>query len=129
MTARFYEFESVNGSTVVFVDPLNVKNTLRYVMNLSKSTLGQNKYDIANGSLNETRSISVQTPGCVDPCTAAQGYIALNTSVKGPLVANAATVQAIKDHAANLLRVADRMSQGRTISVTESGLAIDLGVA
>lgn len=129
MTTRHYEFESVNGSTVVFVDPLNVKNTLRSVMNLSKSTLGSNKFDIANGSLNETRSVSVQTPGCVDPCTAAQGYITLNTSIKGPIVANAATIQAIKDHAANLLHLADRYAAGRTISIADTNLVIDLGVA
>lgn len=129
MALRKYEYLSAATNSIVFSDPLSIKNTLEYRAAHTTATIDSKKVDIRDVRVNETRKGLLQVNGCDDKCAAITGITSINTTLKGPLGQSQESIQLIRDHAANLLTLAERMSQGRMPSPDQNDLVIDVGTA
>lgn len=128
MSQRTLEYMAVGNNTMLFNDPQSIKNTLDYRITAGVTKLGGKNYDIRTARVIETRTALINAPGCDDACSSSVGVSTIDTTLKGPLLQSVGAAQLIRDHAANLLTLADRMSKGRMTSALQNDLLIDVSV-
>lgn len=120
---RNLTFQSVNGNTVVYVDPENVKNTTEFRQSLTTENYQGLRLDAHSARLVTRRRLLLKP--CEDQCSLNYETAIVQTELRTSLLNSDIGLQMLSDHIRNLQHIAQRFSMGQTGDIADSGLVID----